>query len=85
VARPQLQGFRPDAGERAEASAALARRGRTMSDYLRACLRWLRADPDTALATLDKHWPEPRPRPGRPRKDAAATAQDAGHDDSTPG
>jgi hypothetical protein len=57
--------FRPDQAEHAPAKAELEARGRNVSDYLRACLRWLQADPDAALATLAPHWPPARPY-GRP-------------------
>lgn len=65
-----MQGFRPDAAERAAASSQLTSRGRVMSDFLRACLRWVADDPDAALAAVGKHWPEQRQRTGRPRKNA---------------
>lgn len=58
--------FRPDAAEYGPAKGELDNRGRHMTDYLRACLRWLRADPDAALATLAPHWPPPRRYGRRP-------------------
>lgn len=65
--RGTARSFWPDEDEYAAAKTALGQRGRYISDYLRACLRWLTADPSTALETLREHWPPPR-RPGRPRK-----------------
>lgn len=58
--------WRPEPGEYAHAKASLHARSRTMSSYLRACLRWLNRDPEAALATLAPFWPQPRPT-GRPR------------------
>lgn len=63
--------FRPDEDEYVPAMGELGSRGRHMTDYLRACLRWLHADPDTALATLAPHWPPPR-RYGRRPHNASA-------------
>jgi hypothetical protein len=60
-----VRNFRPDEDEYAPAMGELDSRGRHMTDYLRACLRWLKADPDAALAALAPHWPPPR-RYGRP-------------------
>ena len=57
--------FRPEIDEYTDAQQALD--GRKMDDFLRACLRALRADPEVFLASLEAHWPPPRPR-GRPRK-----------------
>jgi hypothetical protein len=64
--------FRPDAEEYDAAKAILDARGQVMTAYLRACLRWLDHDPDTALATLAPLWPDPRPT-GRPRRRARGT------------
>ncbi|KAA2245896.1 hypothetical protein F0L68_41160 [Solihabitans fulvus] len=61
--------WRPEPDEYADAKAALNARGRSMSAYLRACLRWLNSDPDAALAALSPVWPEPR-LTGRPRRTA---------------
>lgn len=63
-AQPQ-RSFRPEPDEYAAAKAQLTGRGRHVGAYLRACLRWLDSDPDTALDTLAPHWPTPR-TPGRP-------------------
>ena len=57
--------FYPDPGELQPAVDRIGVRG--VSLFLRACLRWLQSDPDTALATLAAHWPPERPT-GRPRK-----------------
>jgi hypothetical protein len=54
--------FRPEPAEYADAQQDLTKRKRRMTDFLRACLAWLHADPDGALATLAPHWPAPRPR-----------------------
>lgn len=55
----------PEPDEYAAAKDVLQNRGYNMTAYLRACVRWLDAEPDAALATLAAHWPPPRPR-GRP-------------------
>jgi len=70
-------GFRPEPSESQPAEKLLEKRGHTMTEYLRACLLWLNADPDAALATLAPVWPEPR-RKGRPPKaeDDAASSDD---------
>jgi hypothetical protein len=60
--------FRPDPEEFAPARAVLDARGLVLSDYLRATLVWLAANPDEALATLAAHWPVPR-RLGRPPRE----------------
>lgn len=63
--RHKSRGFRPDPGEYEAAAEHLERRGRTPGAYLRACLRWLDADPDAALAAVGPFWPDVRPT-GRP-------------------
>ncbi|PXY16543.1 hypothetical protein [Prauserella muralis] len=77
------RGFRPDPGEYDAAEDLLDARGKAMSEYLRACLRWLEQAPDEALATVGPHWPPPRPR-GRPRSprrdvDDHGDARSSGH------
>ncbi|MGH8964148.1 MAG: hypothetical protein ACRDXB_02295 [Actinomycetes bacterium] len=57
--------FRPEPDEYTSAMDVLG--DRQMDDFLRACLRALRENPEAFLATLAPHWPPPRPR-GRPRK-----------------
>lgn len=57
--------WRPEPDEYDEAKRLLSARGHELTQFLRACVRWLRADPEAALAVLASHWPEPRPR-GRP-------------------
>jgi hypothetical protein len=64
--RHPAHGFRPDPGEFAAARDRLEARGQTVGAYLRACLRWLARDPDSALTATAADWPGPRP-PGRPR------------------
>ncbi|MFD4196711.1 hypothetical protein [Amycolatopsis thermoflava] len=76
--RTPSKSFWPDPDEYATAKAALGERGRYVSDYLRASLRFLNHSPDAALETLREHWPPPR-RPGRPRRDAKA--EQAGEQD----
>ncbi|CRY84590.1 hypothetical protein SAMN05421776_11336 [Nocardia farcinica] len=63
--------WRPENDEYDDAKKLLRARGRGLTEYLRACVRWLRADPDTALAILGEHWPEPRTR-GRPRTEESS-------------
>lgn len=58
--QPQ-RSFRPERDEYDAAKKELAQRGHHVGDYLRACLRWLNREPDTALATLEAVWPDPRP------------------------
>jgi hypothetical protein len=60
--RPPNKCFRPEANEYAGATSNLLERDRHIGDFLRACLAWVKADPDAALATLAPWWPEPRPR-----------------------
>lgn len=54
--------YRPERGEYDAAKKELAARGHHVGDYLRACLRWLSREPDTAMATLEEVWPEARLR-----------------------
>lgn len=68
--------FRPDPADYARAQEDLRKRQRRIGDFLRACLAWLHADPDAALAALDPHWPPPRPR-GR---QAHRSRQESPHD-----
>jgi hypothetical protein len=65
--------FRPDPADYAAAKDLLADRGHHVSSYLTACLRWLRADPDAALAAVANSWPQSRPV-GRPPTDQASDA-----------
>lgn len=62
--QPQ-RSWRPDPVEYDTAKSLLGDRERSVTAYLRACLRWLEHDPEVALATLAPHWPGPR-RMGRP-------------------
>lgn len=57
--------LRPDPDEIQPATAVLHDRDATVTEYLRACLRWLNADPGAAMATLAEHWPPPRPSGAR--------------------
>lgn len=59
--------FRPEPDEIEPVKKALADHGREMEGFLRACLLAYQADPDGFTATLEPHWPPPRPR-GRPRQ-----------------
>lgn len=62
--------FRPEPDEYDQAKDVLAKDGREMDAFLRACLRLLRANPTALLALLAPHWPPPKPR-GQPRKQLA--------------
>jgi hypothetical protein len=72
TSRPPNRGFRPPPAEYDAAHENLPR-GRSMTDYLRACLDLLANDPATAERVLDGHWPEvrrgrpPGSRDARPR------------------
>jgi hypothetical protein len=66
--RQPQRSWRPDPDEYDKAKAQLGARGRSVSAYLRACLRWLNRDPDGALDALEADWPPPRPT-GRPPLD----------------
>lgn len=89
--QPQ-RSWRPDPDEYQTAKSLLSDRGRSITAYLRACLRWLEHEPDVALATLAPHWPGPR-RMGRPPSadddshnhdhQAEADDQDAAHGPAT--
>ena len=68
--RTKSRSFWPDPDEYTDAKKTLDEHGRYVSDYLRACLRWLNATPTDALETLREHWPPPR-QPGRPRRRAS--------------
>jgi hypothetical protein len=91
--RRATKAFRPDVeAEYQPALALLADRGRTMNGYLRACLRWLAADPDAALLVVREHWPTDegrRPRPGvanhPPDPGSASTSGPAPGPDPEPG
>src|SRR5260221_8458141 len=61
--RYPARAIRPDPEEIKPAEARLGRV--RLGEYLRACLRWLNADPDAALAAVERHWPPERPN-GRP-------------------
>lgn len=62
----QRQGsWRPDPDEYETTKSLLSARGKNITGFMRACMRWLRHDPDAALAVLAEHWPSPR-RFGRP-------------------
>lgn len=64
-----LRGFRPDSDAYDEASELLEARGRTVGGFLQACVNWVRAEPDAALAAVAAHWPKRAgargPEPGR--------------------
>ena len=64
--KAKQRSWRPENDEYFGAKDLLEARGSGLTEYLRACVRWLQADPDAALAMLGEHWPEPRTR-GRPR------------------
>jgi hypothetical protein len=70
--------FRPDPDDYTAAKEVLADRGHHVSSYLTACLRWLRADPDAALAAVAGSWPQSRPV-GRPPIDQASDPAGGGH------
>lgn len=50
---------------RDDANGAIQARGRTLKDFVVACLRALVADPESILHVLAPHWPEQQRR-GRP-------------------
>lgn len=64
--------WRPNATEYKDSQDRLAERGRTMTGYLGAALRWLNEDPDHALKVLGPFWPDAKL--GRPR--SASTEPD---------
>jgi hypothetical protein len=69
--------WRPDPDEYKASQDLLADRGRTMTAYLGAALRWLNHDPEQALAALSPHWPDTRlGRPRTPHPDPAGPDQD---------
>lgn len=71
--------FRPgDPREYDYAQELLAARGRTISDYLHACLRWLNTEPDTALNILMPVWPPPRATGRRVEATAYAVRDETG-------
>lgn len=62
--------FRPEPDEYDQAKAVLAKEGREMDGFLRACLRLLHENPAALLALLGPHWPPVKPR-GQPPKTPA--------------
>jgi hypothetical protein len=70
--------YRPEPTEHADVTALLPP-GLTMDGLARACLRWVRANPEEALAVLAPHWPPAKPigrpvtknRPNPPSRTAA--------------
>src|SRR5258707_4701734 len=71
--RYPARAIRPDPEEIKPAEARLGRV--RLGEYLRACLRWLNADPDAALGAVERHSPPERPNgrpPQAPPEDSAA-------------
>jgi len=63
-----------------EITAAEERLGvRRVSSYLRACLRWLRSEPDAALAAVADYWPPERPTGRPPRTPGHGLPDDEPH------
>jgi hypothetical protein len=75
--------FRAPDEEFAPATEAIKAGGLDVQRVLRAALRWIRDDPDTALATLQPHLPDEAPRGRPPRAGRTLTATNS--PDSPPG
>lgn len=67
--RHPVRNFRAPADEFEPATEAIRAAGLDVQRVLRAALRWIRDDPDTALAILQPHLPEEAPRGRPPRAD----------------
>jgi hypothetical protein len=73
--RHPTRNFRPAPAEYDPAKAAIDAAGLDVNRVLRAAMRWIRDDPDTALATLTPYLPDEAPR-GRPRRSHDGGGQD---------
>lgn len=62
--------YRPEPSEHQEVKDLLPAE-RTMDGLVRACLRWVRAEPERALEVLAPYWPPKKPV-GRPKTKGTA-------------